>query len=130
MTITSKEKRAVVASYNTVSSPKGVALPDQKAHATEMERTFIAIKPDENEHSSSELATRDTKAAAKRPLFPQPSLEAKKKKGGYTRGRKNIECHPFVNNRLAYHLTKCASDVEQRKILNSAAKRGLQTLFI
>ncbi|GJV17171.1 putative RNA-directed DNA polymerase [Tanacetum coccineum] len=83
-----------------------------------------------NEHSSSKLAARDTKAAAKRPLFPQPSLEAKKKKGGYTRGRKNIECHPFVNNRLAYHLTKCASDVEQRKILNSAAKRGLQTFKI
>ncbi|GJX26650.1 retrovirus-related pol polyprotein from transposon TNT 1-94 [Tanacetum coccineum] len=57
----------------------------------------------ENEPSSSELAARDTKATAKRPLLPQPSPEAKKKKG-LNAWQKKIECHPFVNNRLAYHL--------------------------
>ncbi|GJS54880.1 hypothetical protein Tco_0628242 [Tanacetum coccineum] len=35
----------------------------------------------ENEPFSSELAARDTKATAKRPLLPQPLPEAKKKKG-------------------------------------------------
>ncbi|GKB45137.1 hypothetical protein Tco_0890079, partial [Tanacetum coccineum] len=35
----------------------------------------------EYEPSSSELTARDTKATAKRPLRPQPSPEAKKKKG-------------------------------------------------
>ncbi|GJT46366.1 hypothetical protein Tco_0955081 [Tanacetum coccineum] len=56
--------------------------------STSMALNFGSI---ENEHSSSELAARDTKAAAKRPLLPQPSLEAKKKKRDYMRGRKNIE---------------------------------------
>ncbi|GJV32475.1 hypothetical protein Tco_1392875 [Tanacetum coccineum] len=107
------------------AGPKGTCSSDgARIHCYQVRR---CAKRTENEPSSSELAARDTKASAKRPLFSQPSFEAKKKKGGYTRGRKNIKCYPFVNNILAYHLTKCASDVEQRKILNSAAKRGLQT---
>ncbi|GKB69672.1 hypothetical protein Tco_0931084 [Tanacetum coccineum] len=56
--------------------------------STSMALNFGSI---DNEQSSSELAARNTKAAAKRPLLPQPSLEAKKKKGDYTCGRKNIE---------------------------------------
>ncbi|GJZ80017.1 RNA-directed DNA polymerase, eukaryota, partial [Tanacetum coccineum] len=82
----------------------GLPIYIETAHAAEMERTFIAIKPDgtppydvidimartivttmgahknettnlENEPPSSELAARDTKATAKRPLLPQPSPE-------------------------------------------------------
>ncbi|GJY18733.1 retrovirus-related pol polyprotein from transposon TNT 1-94 [Tanacetum coccineum] len=72
------------------SSPGQVVLAKRRAlKENVVERTIVttmrAYKNEttssEKETSSSELAARDIKASAKRPLLPQPSPQAKKKKG-------------------------------------------------